>query len=272
MKKLVASAFAAVFGVIAFADGQIVVGTGETLTTNIAADVENAATINVGDRAVISKTGEGTWTLPSGKFASQLPTFVEVREGGVELTETAQCLAAYPEPTEVLAKALLHFDASVAASIKLKEGSETEVEEWRDVRETGDGSDGNPFAYVRAVTNFQCSATHPAVASYAEKTGIYFGGFGKGVWMNWVNPNGSQATCGRLRNVFIVNADTSASRGNLLGQRNGQQPYFQPATPIWMMHNGENRPMHASRTYLDGVQIDPFSTSYTAKTRTGSLS
>ena len=268
MKMSVAMGLFAAFGAgIACAEGEeIVVGTGETLTTNIAADVENAATINVSDRAVISKTGAGTWALPSGKFASQLPTSVEVREGGVELTETAQGLAAYPEPTEVLAKALLHFDASATASIKLKEGSETEVEEWRDVRETGDGSDANPFVYVRAVTNFQCSATYPAVASYKEQTGIYFGGYGKGVWMNWVKPDGSQATCGKLRNVFIVNADTSASRGNLLGQRNGQSPYFQPATQIWMWHNGENKPMHASRTYLDGVQIDPFSTSYTAKT------
>ena len=35
MKRLVISTFAAVLGMVAVAEGQIVVGTGETFTTNI---------------------------------------------------------------------------------------------------------------------------------------------------------------------------------------------------------------------------------------------
>ena len=81
----------------------------------------------------------------------------------------------------------------------------------------------------------------------------------------WQTPAGGQATVGNLYNVFIVHG---AARywGYALGQRNGQNPYFQPNgvggadSAIWIAHNAENRPMHSSRTYRDGIEVDPFTT------------
>jgi hypothetical protein len=84
--------------------------------------------------------------------------------------------------------------------------------------------------------------------------------------MNWQKPTGGQATVGNLHHVFLVHGADSRW-GYALGQRNGQNPYFQPAGPsggrystIWIAHNAENKPMHSSRTFRDGIELDPFTT------------
>lgn len=241
---------------------RIVVGTGDSLVTNVAVDVVNSSDISLSDRSTLKKDGAGKWTLKTGQFARNVPVEIQVREGSLALERSA-APASYPEPTAILSGSLLHFDASCEASVKRSNG--TDVEEWHDVRETGDGSSERPFLYIRAVTNFQCSSSHPSFTSYKEKPGVYFQGFGNGVWMNWILPDGGQATCGNLRNIFIVhsNGDGNNTWGHALGQRAGQTPCFQRGnSSIWQNHSGDCRAMHAARTFVNGAEIDPFSAPY----------
>lgn len=240
--------------------GEIVVGAGETHVLNVAEAQVQTEAVRLADRAVLEKRGAGTLTLQTGTFTEAQPVSVNVREGTVKVTATDPLVTEYAQPTAVMEKAAFWLESET--SLAMRVGSETDVAEWRDVRETGDGSAANPFLYPRAVTNLLASRVYPKTATFKTKPAIYFGGYGKGVWMNWVKPNNTQATIGKLRNVFIVHGAASGW-GYVLGQRQGQSPFFQPAgTTIWIYHNFENRPMHASRTYLNGSEIDPFTTAY----------
>lgn len=243
------------------ADGErIVIGTGKTMSTNVSETTVFDAAMLLSDRAVLEKTGSGKLTVSAGGLVRNQQATIRVREGAIAVSDSVQTLAEYPEPKEVMNKAAFWLEATT--NLKLRENSETEIEEWRDVRETGDGSAENPFLYLRAVTNFQCSTVYPQKKQYREKNAVYFGGFGKGCWMNWVNQDGTQGKVSGVRNVFLVQGAAN-SWGHALGQRKGSSPYFQPGTSsVWNPHNSENRPMHASRTYLNGCEIDPFTTAY----------
>lgn len=245
---------------------EVVVGAGLTHAfTNGSAQVQSDA-VRVADRAVLEKSGAGTLTLQTGVFTENHPVQINVRAGAVKVVETEPLVTAYPKPTAVMEKAAFWLDAAEGGTMSLRVGTEDEVETWRDVRETGAGTTENPFAYPRAVvwTNQHLTA-FPQRKAYLEKDAVYFRGYGNGCFMNWVKPNGAQATISNLRNVFIVQSAAS-NYGYTLGQRAGQQPYFQTGGgKLWCTHNYENMPMHASRTYVNGAEVDPFTTSYVTK-------
>ena len=245
---------------------EVAVGAGLTHAfTNEAAQVQSDA-VRVADRAVLEMSGAGTLTLQTGAFTENRPVQIDVRAGAVKVVETEPLVTAYPKPTAVMEKAAFWLDAAESGTMSLRAGTEDEVETWRDVRETGAGTTENPFAYPRAVawTNQHLTA-FPQRKAYLEKDAVYCRGYGNGCFMNWVKPNGTQATISNLRNVFIVQSAAS-SYGYTLGQRSGQQPYFQiGGGMLWCTHNYENMPMHASRTYVNGAEVDPFTTSYTTK-------
>lgn len=247
---------------------EIVVGVGETHAIAIETATTQEDVVRIADRAMLEKTGVGTLTLKTGTFAANAPITVNVREGAVKLVDSDPLVITYPQPTDVMNRAAFWVDAGV--NVQLKEGSENEVGAWLDVRETGDGSDTNPFVYTRAVafTNDWLTA-FPLRQDYLEQTGVYFRGFGSGCFMNWVKPSGSQENIQNIRHAFVVHGGANA-KGHFLGQRkSASAPFFQrPSdTLMWTTHNGENAPLHASRTYLNGTEVDAFRTWYAANSR-----
>lgn len=239
---------------------EIVLGVGETHVFTNAQDAVQTEAVRLSDRAVLEKRGAGTLTFQTGAFTEHAPVDIHVREGAVAFAPTEPPAAAYVEPTEIMNRAAFWVDAG--KKVQLREGTENEVAAWLDVRETGAGSAASPYLYTRAVafTNEWLTA-FPLAQSYLDRPGVYCRGFGSGCFLNWVKPDGAQANIGGLRHVFVVHGGPT-SRGHILGQRSGAAPYFQRHDKIWADHNGENKPLFASRTYLNGREIDPFSSSY----------
>ena len=66
------------------------------------------------------------------------------------------------KPWSVLSNAVVWLDASLPGTIDFVEGSSVNVSQWRDVRETGDGTTAHPYLYTRAVsfTNLAHHATY----------------------------------------------------------------------------------------------------------------
>ncbi len=236
--------------------GTIVVPTGVTTNLEVAVDTTLTDAVTVADRSVIEKTGAGTLTFQGGQFTQDKTVHVNVREGGVAFTPSPQALAAYPQPTETMNKAAFWLESRTNL---VKDGDD--IVEWRDVRDV----DPTATNHYYAVAEHSWSDLCPQEATYTNKPAVYFQGYQSGCWMNWQKPEGGQATVGNLFHVFIVHG-AARTWGYVLGQRNGQSPYFQPngasgsSAAIWIAHNAENQPMHSSRTYRDGIEVDPFTT------------
>lgn len=256
-----ASLAAGAFAVWAAAGAdEIVLGAGETHVFSNAEDAVQTEAVRLSDRAVLEKRGAGTLTFQTGAFTEHAPVDIHVREGAVAFAPT-EPPAAYAEPTEIMNRAAFWVDAG--KNVQLREGTENEVAAWLDVRETGVGSAASPYLYTRAVafTNEWLTA-FPLAQPYLDRPGVYCRGYGSGCFLNWVKPDGAQANIEGLRHVFVAHGGPE-SRGNILGQRStATAPYFQRSDRIWADHNGENQPIFASRTYLNGREVDPFSSSY----------
>ena len=258
MKQIMNAAAAGIAGMVVLtgAADTFVLPVGVTTNINVAADTTLTDAVTVSDRSAIEKTGAGTLTLPGGQFTQNKTVQINVREGAVAFTPSPQALAAYPEPTETMNKAAFWLESRTNL---VKDGDD--IVEWRDVRDVDPAATNHYYA----VAEHSWSPLCPQETNYMGKAAVYFRGYQSGCWMNWQTPAGGQATVGNLYNVFIVHG---AARywGYVLGQRNGQNPYFQPNgvggadSAIWIAHNAENRPMHSSRTYRDGIEVDPFTT------------
>lgn len=256
-----ASLAAGAFAVWAAAGAdEIVLGVGETHVFSNAEDAVQMEAVRLSDRAVLEKRGAGTLTFQTGAFTEHAPVDIHVREGAVAFAPTEPS-AAYAEPKEIMNRAAFWVDAG--KNVQLREGTESEVAAWLDVRETGAGSAASPYLYTRAVafTNEWLTA-FPLAQPYLDRPGVYCRGYGSGCFLNWVKPDGAQANIEGLRHVFVVHGGPK-SRGHILGQRTtAKEPYFQREGRIWADHNWENKPIFASRTYLNGREIDPFSSFY----------
>ena len=228
---MAATGIAGVVVALDCAAGTLLLPVGVTTNFNVAADTTLTDAVTLTDRSAIEKTGAGKLTLSGGQFTQDKTFDLRVREGTVAFTASPQTLAAYPQPTETMNKAAF----------------------WLECR-TNLVKDGDNI--------LEC----PQEATYTNKAAVYFQGYGSGCWMNWQKPTGGQATVGNLHHVFLVHGANSRW-GYALGQRKGQDPFFQPASPdggsfavMWIAHNFENRPMHSSRTFRDGIEVDPFTT------------
>ena len=120
------------------------------------------------------------------------------------------------KPLQVLSKAEIWLDASMPETIDLVEDSSSNVHQWRDVRETGNGTAQNPYNYARAVsfTNFAYSAEFALDPSgwfpvYRPSLGnelayVDFGRYSSGRTVVFKNPDGNDMTVGNLRHAFVV--------------------------------------------------------------------
>ena len=255
--RVAAMGIAGVVVALDSAAGTLLVPVGVTTNINVAADTTLVDAVTLTDRSAIEKGGAGKLTLSGGQFTQDKTVDLRVREGTVAFTASPQALAAYPQPTETMNKAAFWLESRTNL---VKDGDN--IVEWRDVRDVDPAATNHYYA----VTDNTVSDLCPQEATYTNKASVYFQGYGSGCWMNWQKPTGGQATVGNLYHVFIVHGAAS-HWGYVLGQRKGQSPFFQPAGPsggtfatIWINHNFENKPMHSSRTYRDGIEVDPFTT------------
>lgn len=260
MKKLVAfMAAMGIAGVVAnnCAAEMLLVPVGVTTNIYVAEDTTLTDGVILNDRSAIEKTGAGKLTLTGEQFTQNMTVDLRVREGDVAFTASPQALAAYPQPTETMNTAAFWLESRTNL---VKYGDD--IVEWRDVRDVDPATTNHYYA----VTDNTVSDLCPQEANYTNKASVYFQGYESGCWMNWQNPTGGQATVGNLHHVFLVHGADS-KWGYALGQRKGQAPYFPPANPsngrnatIWINHNAEAKPVHSSRTFRDGVEVDPFTT------------
>ena len=254
---MAATGIAGVVVALDCAAGTLLVPVGVTTNVNVAADTTLTDAVTLTDRSAIEKTGVGKLTLSGGQFTQDKAVDLRVREAAAALTASPQTLASYPQPTETMNKAAFWLESRTNL---VKDGDD--IVEWRDVRDV----DPTATNHYYAVTDNTVSDLCPQEATYTNKAAVYFQGYESGCWMNWQNPAGGQATVGNLHHVFLVHGANSRW-GYALGQRKGQDPFFQPASPdggsfavMWIAHNFENRPMHSSRTFRDGIEVDPFTT------------
>ena len=106
------------------------------------------------------KQGTGTNALSLADVHTSNGRIV-VADGTLNVTGAAASNA--PEkPWSILSNAVVWLDASLPQTIDFVEGSAVNVSQWRDVRETGDGTTAHPYVYRRAVaiTNLGHSATY----------------------------------------------------------------------------------------------------------------
>ena len=181
------------------------------------------------------------------------------------------------KPWSVLSNAVVWLDASLPGTIDFVEGSSVNVSQWRDVRETGDGTSAHPYLYTRAVS-FTNLAHHVTYAPdpngwfpvYQPSVGganayVDFGQYSSGRMVYFKDAGGATKKIQYLRHAFVV-----------LGTQGGHYGFiFNPGTdsPVFVPNSYNNlvdcklRPFVQSTTgwtvllsgvvRVDGTAVDP---------------
>ena len=181
------------------------------------------------------------------------------------------------KPWSVLSNAVVWLDASLPGTIDFVEGSSVNVSQWRDVRETGDGTSAHPYLYTRAVsfTNLAHHATYapdpngwfPVYQPSEDGANAYvdFGQYSSGRMVYFKDAGGATKKIQYLRHAFVV-----------LGTQGGHYGFiFNPGTdsPVFVPNSYNNlvdcklRPFVQSTTgwtvllsgvvRVDGTAVDP---------------
>ena len=246
------------------AASEIYVGTGDTVRHNVATDAVQAENVVVAPRGTLLKTGEGTWTLPTSKIMQGWDADLAVDQGTLKIRlDAAPATTGFETPPAVMQNVAAWFDAQKADSF-VRDGSDN-ITDWLDRRETGNATDG--YTYVRAHTDHTVTNLYPELKAKDGTTGLYFQGYRSGCWMNLLTPANAQ---GRIDsyNVFVVQGQFE-KYGPLLGCRknlSAARVAFVPGnangafSPLWTYYCHDITAMHAARTYIDGGEVDAFTT------------
>ena len=264
VKSALAAGFVFACVVPCTADG-IYVGTGEKIVHEVASDSELTDNLTIAPRGKLEKTGKGELTIPTSKIVQGWPASISVTEGSLKVSPKPASSAVIPESVPaVMQNAAVWFDSKTETSFKTNEAGE--ITTWCDVRETGNPENG--YAFIRAITNNAITNLCPELRERDGIKGLYFHGYASGCWMNLVKTDGSQATVNSW-NVFAVQGQFD-KYGPLFGHRtasNGQKTLaFVPGNsvgtylPMWTFYCLDIPAMHAARTYIDGEEVDAFTT------------
>ena len=244
------------------AASEIYVGTGDTVRHNVATDAVQAENVVVAPRGTLLKTGEGTWTLPTSKIMQGWDADLAVDQGTLKIRlDAAPATTGFETPPAVMQNVAAWFDAQKTDSF-VRDGSDN-ITDWLDRRETGNATDG--YTYVRAHTDHTVTNLYPELKAKDGTTGLYFQGYKSGCWMNLLTPANAQ---GRIDsyNVFVVQGQFE-KYGPLLGCRknlSAARVAFVPGnangafSPLWTYYCHDITAMHAARTYIDGGEVDAF--------------
>ena len=223
------------------------------------------------------KQGAGTNTLSLADVHASKGRIV-VADGTMNLAG-ATSLNAPEKPWSVLSNAVVWLDASLSETVRFVEGSSVNVQDWLDVRETGDGSGENPFVYRRAVaiTNIGHSATYApdpngwfptySPAAEGEKAYVDFGQYSSGRMVRFQNKSGSQWDVNPLRHAFVVIGTHDGHYGFIFNP--GGDPVFVPQNYNSLVNCHLNNFIQSTVGWtalisgvfrVDGVVVDPVNT------------
>ncbi len=242
----------------------IYVGTGDTRRHEVASDTEQAENVVIAPRGTLLKTGEGTLTLPTSRLVQGWGANMAVDQGELVIRqEGAPAQTGFENPPAVIQNAAVWFDTREASSF-VRDGSDN-ITDWLDRRETGNAADG--YQYVRAHTDNTVTNLCPELRAKDGTTGLYFQGYKSGCFMNLLKPDGSQSTV-RSYNVFAVQGqfDNFAPLFGIRKSYASNNLAFVPGNssgafmPFWIYFCYEIPAMHAARTYIDGDEVDAFTT------------
>lgn len=190
-------------------NGETLVRKGETLTVENTGTFVQDETIRLQSGALgLEKMGVGSYTLPLGVLDAPNPFTLNVREGGVALTDGG-ALPDEESPTAILNLATFWLDASV----NLTRNDKDEVVGWFDCREKQtDGVWGT--SYDRATTilqpkNGSGAAYAPVMPRTEVLSGmtlpmVYFGGLTTGTGMNFFKASSESRLFTNIRHVYVV--------------------------------------------------------------------
>lgn len=264
--KTVFAALCAGLALAGICEDDIYVGTGETVRREIDSDAEQSGKVVISPRGTLLKTGGGVWTLPTSKITQGWGANIAVGQGTMRIRQNAaSATGGSVAAPQVLQNAAVWFDARKADSFVHDDSGR--IVDWLDCRETGNASDG--YALVRAHTDSSFSTLAPELKEKGGTTGLYFQGFGSGCWMNLLSAGGAQAEV-LAKNVFVVQGQfekLAPLLGVRSGYRNGSAHLaFVPGLaqsgaflPMWVNANYDVSSILAARTYIDGDEVDAFS-------------
>lgn len=264
--KTVLAALCAGFALAGICEDDIYVGTGEIVRREINSDAEQSGNVVVSPRGMLLKTGNGVWTLPTSKITQGWKANVAVGQGTMRIRhDAAPATGGAAAIPQTLQNAAVWFDARKADSFVQDDSGR--IVDWLDCRETGNATDG--YALIRAHTDSSFSTLAPELKEKDGTTGLYFQGFGSGCWMNLLSAGGAQAEV-LAKNVFVVQGQfekLAPLLGVRSGYRNGNAHLaFVPGLaasgaflPMWVNASYDVSSILAARTYIDGDEVDAFS-------------
>lgn len=184
-----------------------------------------------------------------------------MQSGAVVLTAAGGSETAFPEPSDVLAKAAfwVKADANVVTDA---EG--TNVTEWRDARETA-GAAAADCQYPRALADNTLTDACPVRRTIADgKPSVYFGGRQSLVACKWTkSADGTVCPMTGIRHVFYAHAVFEAY-GYVIGGAKGENHSFNlasadgnPDQTVAGLNPTDRTELFTARVYVDGELVDP---------------
>ena len=234
--------------------------------------VSNVDSVVLGDQSTLYKTGAGTLAVGGGALKSVTDARLNVLEGNVSVTTSAD--TDFTTPPDVCNLAAFWVNESSVATtngvVEEGETAPTYVSKWLDVRETNPASPTLHYALPKWCTSETYPATlygiDPVPATFDGRDSVYFGGRESGQYMRWYK-DGSAVNISRIRHVFIVQAITNCV-GHIIGKTDAGRtgPYLNSIGSQTMAYGTDSviaypradicKPMGSAGFFLDGKKID----------------
>lgn len=201
------------------------------------------------------KTGKGALTVPLGAFQKSPRMEIGVREGSISLT-AGQVDASIAVPETVLNRAELWFDVSAQGKARSCASGITHL---YDARET---SIDSPTRYYMESRDAKTSTGCPTLGMFQDRTGLYFGGFGSGLWMKLMKGGSDTQLKETVTHVFLVQGVNTAV-GYFLGNENIPFCYIPESANLpngcltWPGNGERDLSTFSGRMFINGKWVDP---------------
>ncbi|MDO5320106.1 MAG: hypothetical protein Q4G65_15885 [bacterium] len=271
-------------------------GVGQLLADGlVGVGVDSFATLPAGDLGAtnyvvegqLRKTSSGEQQLESSRLAGEGEILVS--QGTLRIVSEGTVPESSWKPLDVLAKAATWIDVSESETVQLVEGSDANVWQILDVRETDrtQRTAAGAYAYPHwmAHTNIAHSAAvrelgpdhwFPTYSTAANGAPAYvdFGGYQSGQSLKMYADNGKASHLTNVRHIFVVAGIFDYKWGFLLDGGSSTYTAYVPqnysradfsisAYYSWLNNGDKQQLFRTGRFRVDGAIIDPFTTSIT---------
>ncbi|MCQ2391294.1 MAG: hypothetical protein MJ240_07705 [Kiritimatiellae bacterium] len=257
----------------AFAD-EVNVGWHQIVGTEVPAGstVQRTDRVTIDDAGTYVKTGAGTLEMPIAAVDNQIPSTVKVLGGTLKLTTQTVPARDIDNPPSVIAQAAFWVDATAGkglVTVNGEAGAETGlvpeyVTKWLDRRETNAEAPTRVYAVAAWTNNTESPlwGVPPAVMTVNGRRTVYFGGAHSGQFMAF-RKGASAHTINKIYDYFLVFGVTNCMGLVLGGRGDSVTAFFRTdiwtgSGPLLYPRNDVGVNGYASRHYLDGRLIDPY--------------